>query len=193
VAVGALATALAAITGLIVALRPDGAGKKTDTNGATPATSVAGEAGRKEYERRVREICADRAGLERRTKERTEAMQAGFATAFGSPESYATFVKEFLTVNTEATGSSESLKNGFKALDPPSSAEPIHNDAVTAWENQLRLERRFLDDARSKLTQGPEPFGAFLASYDASEVRKEDARVNEYLVRLAVSGCRPSL
>ena len=154
-------------------------------------------AARKEYQRRIREICADRAQVEAGTKARSDAIQQEVTAPpdLTRPvtETMVQVTQGLLNLALQGTNSSEGLREQLTALAPPPDLETIHNDSVAAWEREIMLERQFYDDLGKASTEGFIQMLTFIEGYDQSEVRQLDDKVNSNLIQLAGSGCRPSL
>ena len=166
--------------------------------GRQQSTKPPVDAARTEYQRRIREICMDRAQIEAHSKEQSDAIQREVLTppepARPVTQTMLDVTQGLLTLSLESINSSEGLVDQLKALAPPPDLETIHNDSVVAWAREISLERQFYDDlGRTSTEEGFFQMLNFMQNYDQSDVRQLDDKINAYLIRLAGSGCRPSL
>jgi hypothetical protein len=146
-----------------------------------------------EYQRRIREICSDRALLvpqyEEKARTSAERFQADFSSA--GTAAIVRFMTDVVQIIMDESSGEMGLKEQLKALSPPTDLDSVHNEAVATWEQDIASEHRAADDLRGKLGSDPSDIVAFLQSYDLSTIRQQDDRLDGYLVQLAGSGCNP--
>jgi hypothetical protein len=163
--------------------------------GPSAPISVPSGSIKAEYQRRIREICSDRALLvpryEQKAKTSAEHLQASFSS--DGTAAVIGFMTDIVQILMDENSGEIGLKEQLKALSPPADLESIHNESVATWEQDIASQQRAADDLRGKLGSNFNLSDtlAFLQSYDLSTVRQQDDRLDGYLVHLAGSGCNP--
>lgn len=178
---GLLVVGLVLLVVYRVAVAPDAAQRRDETNGSAAAQSA--------YQRRVRDLCLERAQSEARVRTRTEEIGTSFQS--GSLD-YAAFFGESLGLYVETNNAAVNLKSILKGLEPPPDLASTHHDTVEAWERLIGLERQFTDGYRVAGAGGFPQLAQYLQTYDLTVGRQLDDRINAGLTQLAGSGCRPA-
>lgn len=180
----------AAILGLVVLVAflmlqrddPPPAGSTATTLGPSPD-------GRAAYQTAVRGVCDRKARDEGQVKARSNEIQQNFQATGDFDGLYGAM----LSLAMESINDGLNLGGTLKALSPPADLSPIHKKAVDAWDRQIEAQRAFNDGMRKAGANGLEEFSSFLTTYDGSAARTADDEVNQSLIQLAGSDCRPAV
>ena len=138
------------------------------------------------YQSRVQEICDDNRALETRLNRRMTALQRE------SSAEPAAYMSGWTDLVARFAYASRQLSDSLEALEPPSSREDTHQEAVLVWQ---RLARQFDQTAEAARLAGT-PQEAAAAVNDASggsQGDRLDSSRDALLRKLAGTGCDPSL
>jgi len=175
----AIAALITAMSGLIGGLFAAGIIGRADEDDPT---------GSGEYQQLVRSICDEDRALELRIKRETERVARGLQSGKFDLTDVATSTLRTLS---EGLHDNIALMGQLKALEPPSSLETTHNEAVSLWQRQIDEQRMLFDEARAR-AGNPLEMLQYMSTYDGSEEQRLGNEVDLRLRKLGGTGCDPT-